>query len=112
MLFRSGNAGRADYPRMLYNPDGRTMVVDSAAAHDALAKEGWSQTPAPIHTGRRPTPSPMANNGDPIVAQLRAMIERILDERGLTAAHALNVAKLAGAEPGEPPQMSLPSRRR
>ena len=30
---RPGNAGRGDYPRMLYQPDGRMIIVHSPEEH-------------------------------------------------------------------------------
>jgi hypothetical protein len=33
--------GSDDYPRMLYHPDGRTIVVESPEEHDKAMADGW-----------------------------------------------------------------------
>jgi hypothetical protein len=77
-----GNAGRADYPRMLFLPDGRTMVAATPEEHDRMAQEGWEQLPAAIHTTRAPTPSG-SSAGDPLAQMIREVLEAVLDERGI-----------------------------
>lgn len=44
--------GPADYPRMLYHPDGRTMVVDTPDHHEQLLRDGWVTAPLPVHRQR------------------------------------------------------------
>lgn len=79
---RPGNASRADYPRMLYHPDGRTITVADPEEHDKLAKEGWDTVPPPNYVGRKPTPS--VGSGDALSQLIRAVMEAVLDERGFT----------------------------
>jgi hypothetical protein len=88
-----GNAGRADYPRMVYHKDGRTRVVASPAEENTLRFEGWGQTPHAAH--RRPLNAmPVVSGADPLGQLLRDVLERVLDERGLTRDA---IAKLTGA---------------
>ncbi|GJE37842.1 hypothetical protein [Methylobacterium persicinum] len=61
-----------DYPRMLYNDDGRVAIVQSAHEH-AHSYAGWSSSPGDVHRahpdgGRMVT---QANAGDPLMAQKR-----------------------------------------
>jgi hypothetical protein len=77
-----GNAGRADYPKMLFLRDGRTMVVATPEEHDTMAQEGWEQIPGPIHTTPAPTPSG-SSAGDPLAQMIREVLEAVLDERGI-----------------------------
>jgi len=78
-----GNAGRADYPKMLYHPDGATIVVATPREHDTLAKEGWEQMPLPIHQQRPVTATPVFSGGDPLAILIRETLEAVLDERGI-----------------------------
>ena len=81
-----GNAGRADYPRMVFHPDGRSEVVDTPEAEDALRKEGWGQKPHDIHLKPKPSPSTAAGGygiNDALATLLREVLERVLDERGV-----------------------------
>jgi hypothetical protein len=78
-----GNAGRDDYPRMLYHPDGNTIVVATPGEHDKLAREGWEQVPLAIHQRRPVTHSPTASGADPLAVLLRDVLEAVLDERGI-----------------------------
>lgn len=80
-----GNAGRADYPRMVFHPDGRTQAVDTPEAEDALRKEGWGQKPHDIHLKPKPTPAPVGGYGmnDALGALIRNVLESVLDERGI-----------------------------
>lgn len=41
-----------DYPRMLYHPDGRTIVVATPEHHDRLTPDGWDTVPYPVHRQR------------------------------------------------------------
>ena len=77
------SAGRADYPRMLYHPDGRTVVVQSPEEHDRLAKDDWGTVPQDVH--RRPpvNASPILSGGDPLAQMIRDVLESVLDERGM-----------------------------
>lgn len=79
---RPGNADRNDYPRMLYHPDGRTTVVEDAAAHDRHARDGWDTVPADIHRERAATQTPMQSGGEPLAQLIREVMESVLDERG------------------------------
>lgn len=78
-----GNAGRDDYPRMLYHADGRTMQVETPGQEDPLLHEGWSRTASPIHLRPRPTPSTTYGGGDPLAVMIRNILEQVLDERGV-----------------------------
>jgi hypothetical protein len=81
-----GNAGRNDYPRMVYHPDGRSQVVEDAAKENVLHLQGWGQRPTEAHRARPPTPSPTMSGNDPATLLLRSVLERVLDERGFTKA--------------------------
>lgn len=83
MVAVPGNAGRNDYPKMLFHGDGRTMVVETPEEHDAFDREGWEQTPLPIHTTPKPTPSGFSASGDPLSLLIRETLEAVLDERGV-----------------------------
>ena len=87
-----GNLGRADYPRMLYHPDGSTMVVDSPGEHDELARQGWAQEPMDVHRQPVVTRSPAMSSADPMGLMMRAVVEAILDERGITAQWAATLS--------------------
>ena len=39
----------ADYPRWLYHPDGRSVVVQTPEDHDRLKPEGWDTVPLAKH---------------------------------------------------------------
>lgn len=91
-----GNAGRADYPRMVYHKDGRTRIVATAAEENTLRFEGWGQQPQPQHRApglRMPT----VGMSDPLGILLKSILEQVLDERGLTKDA---IAKLTGASDG------------
>lgn len=89
-VVRPGNASRADYPRMLYHPDGRTITVADPEEHDKLAKEGWDTVPPPNYVGRKPTPSIAPGSGDALSQMIRAVFEAVLDERGFKKKDAHN----------------------
>ena len=96
-----GNAGRDDYPKMLYHPDGRTAEVEGPAQDEAMRREGWSPSPSPIHHRPPPTPSAAVGGGDPLGMMIRAILEQVLDERGV------------GKAPGAPdPVPEMPPRNR
>lgn len=78
-----GNAGRNDYPRMLYHPDGNTVVVETPEEHDRLAKEDWGTAPQEIHRRPAVTASPIMSGGDPLALMIREVLESVLDERGI-----------------------------
>lgn len=80
---RPGNAGRNDYPRMLYQTDGRTLVVESPEEHDAMQREGWDIVPSEVHQKPPPTQAPAMNAGDPMGVMIRQIMNEVLDERGL-----------------------------
>lgn len=101
-----GNAGRADYPRMIYHPDGRTMIVDTPEHENKLRFDGWGQRPQAAHMKRPVTQAPILSGGDPMGALIRSVLEAVLDERGLTKAA---VAQLLGDAPEQTTQ--FPSRR-
>lgn len=79
-----GNAGRNDYPRMVYHPDGRSMVVEDAARENVLHLQGWGQRPSEAHRAKVATPSPIMSGNDPASLLMKSVFERVLDERGLT----------------------------
>jgi hypothetical protein len=91
-----GNAGRDDYPRMLFHPDGRTTVVDTPEQEDPMLREGWSQKPAEVHLKPDPTPSVGFAVADPLAVMIRNVLEQVLDERGV------------GHSPGHEPVPELP----
>lgn len=78
-----GNAGRDDYPRMVYHPDGRTRIVATPAEENDLLPEGWQQTPPADFARPRPSPSTVAGISDPLATMFRNILEQVLDERGL-----------------------------
>lgn len=91
-----GNAGRADYPRMVYHKDGRNRIVQSAAEENTLRFEGWGQQPQPQH--RAPVQRmPTVGMSDPLGMLFKSILEQVLDERGLTKEA---IAKLTGAGNG------------
>ena len=94
-----GNAGPDDYPRMLYHPSGETMVVADPAAHEQAHQEGWATVPSPIHHRPAQSAMPVLSGADPTALLLRAVLEAVLDERGLTK--ALTDA-LTAPEPPQP----------
>lgn len=47
----NGKSG-PDYPRMLYHPDGRTIIVDTPELHARLTPDGWVITPLAVHRQR------------------------------------------------------------
>lgn len=75
--------GQADYPKMLYHPDGRTMIAADAEEHRKLSHEGWEQTPSPIHLQQQPTTSGLVSGDEPLAKLIRNVLEAVLDERGL-----------------------------
>lgn len=74
-----GNAGRADYPRMLYHPDGRTLVVQTPEQHQAHLEQGFSQNPSPQHQHHPVIKQPVVT--DSITVLIREAVERVFDER-------------------------------
>ena len=102
-----GNAGPDDYPRMLYHPSGRTMVVAGPAAHEQAHQEGWATTPSPIHHQPTQSAMPVLSGADPTAVLLRAVLEAVLDERGLTKA----LTDALAAPRIEPPSEPQPRRR-
>lgn len=109
-----GNAGRNDYPRMIYHPDGRSQVVEDAAKENTLHLQGWGQKPTEQHRQRIATPSPIMSGNDPASLLMKSVLERVLDERGLTREFVNAVqAALHGMqpEPAEPPQVTFQRRK-
>jgi len=105
-----GNAGPDDYPRMLYHPSGDTMIVADPAAHDAAHQEGWATTPSPVHQRPSPSAMPILSGADPSALLLRAVLEAVLDERGLTKAFTDTL--MGSPTSDEPvPHLNLPRRR-
>jgi hypothetical protein len=92
-----GNAGRADYPRMVYHKSGGTRIVHTPSEENTLRLQGWGQQPHEVH--RRPSVNamPIAGGNDPVGLMIRDTLERVLDERGLTKDA---IAKLTGATNG------------
>lgn len=70
----------ADYPRMLYHADGRTLVAETPEEHTTLMAEGWETTPLAVH--RQP---PVTQHiGTDLAAMLREVLAQVLDERDLS----------------------------
>ncbi len=88
-----GNAGRADYPRMLYHADGRHIVVQTPEQHQVKLNEGFSQFPHPVHQQTPIVKQPMVS--DSITVLIRECLERVLDERGMTKVWADKIGNLA-----------------
>lgn len=82
---RPGNSGRADYPRMLYQADGRTRVVETPEEHDGLMAEGWDTVPAEIHQRPPVTSSASMAASDPygIGPLIRQILNEVLNERNI-----------------------------
>ena len=80
---RPGNADRNDYPRMLYQPDGRTLIVETPGEHDRLMADGWDTVPSEVHTRNPATPAPALSAGDPLGVMVRQILNEVMDERGL-----------------------------
>lgn len=93
----SGNAGRADYPRMLYHQDGRFIVVQNPEQHDAQLKQGFSQNPQAVHQVAPIVKQPIVS--DSITILIREALERVLDERGLTKQLGMSLQAAAGVAP-------------
>jgi hypothetical protein len=70
---------------MLYHPDGRTTIVETAEEHDRLTPDGWGTTPLAVHQQRPVTHHGFlgAANNDPLAVIIREVLEQVLDERGL-----------------------------
>ena len=105
-----GNAGRNDYPRMLYHPDGRTMTVETPAQEDALRAEGWGQRAHAAHHKPQVSASPVMSGGDPMGALIRSVLEAVLDERGLTKELGYSLRTAAQMPEPAAPQIEFPSR--
>jgi hypothetical protein len=67
----AGTPGHADYPRMLYHPDGRTMVVDTPEAHDRVKPYGWGTIPLAVHRQRPVTHHGFLGTDNPFVWPMR-----------------------------------------
>src|SRR5215469_13490494 len=72
---RPGNSGRGDYPRMLYQADGRMIIAHSPEDHEQLHHDGWDTVPP----AARPKPAPTSHGvlgavSDPLVETLRQVI--------------------------------------
>ena len=86
---RPGNSGRADYPRMLYMPDGRMIIAHDAIEHDKLHAEGWDTVPGATH--QKPPVSAAAQLGQmdpfniaPIVRQVMyEVLNEVLNQRNI-----------------------------
>src|SRR5215469_663400 len=94
---------------MLYFPDGKTCVVDDAAEHDRLAKQGWRQEPLPIHQRPAVSQTPAAGASDPMGMLLRSVIESVLDERGLTKDFAARLVSRSASDPPEGEALDSPA---
>ena len=86
---RPGNSGRVDYPRMLYQPDGRMIIAHSPEEHDELHRQGWDTVPAPAV--QKPPVSASAQLGQmdpfnigPIVRQVMyEVLNEVLNQRNI-----------------------------
>jgi hypothetical protein len=67
----AGKPGPADYPRMLYHPDGRTTVVDTPERHDRLKPDGWEMAPLAVHRRRPVTHHGVLGPDNPFVLPMR-----------------------------------------
>lgn len=47
-----GKPGPADYPRMLYHQDGRTIIAATPEQHDRLKPDGWEKAPLAVRRQR------------------------------------------------------------
>lgn len=74
--------GSADYPRMLYRADGRTLVAETPEEHKTLMAEGWETMPLAVHRQQPVTQHGVL--GTDLAATLREVIEQVLDERDLS----------------------------
>lgn len=80
---RPGNAARSDYPRMLYHPDGQTLIVNSPEEHDAKMQEGWDTVPPESFRRPKASPGAVTGSGEPLAQMIRDVMEAVLDERGI-----------------------------
>jgi hypothetical protein len=67
----AGKPNPADYPRMLYHPDGRTTVVDTPEQHDRLKPDGWGTIPLAVHRQRPVTHHGVLGADNPFVWPMR-----------------------------------------
>lgn len=79
---RPGNSGRADYPRMLYQADGRMIIAHDPEEHDKLHAEGWDTEPGNAHRKPAVTPSGFISSGDPMAMMIKAAMREVLEEYG------------------------------
>lgn len=81
---RPGNSGRADYPRMLYQADGRMIIAHDPEEHERLMHDGWDTLPAAVHQ-RRAVSSSADMVPDPygIGPLLRRILNEVLDQRNI-----------------------------
>lgn len=100
-----GNAGRADYPRMIYHEDGRYLIVQNAEQHQAEAEKGFKQTPQEAQLKRPVTSQAATNSLEPLAILVRDALNQVLDERGLTKEWVEVIKR------GDPPQLELSKRR-
>lgn len=80
---RPGNATRSDYPRMLYNADGQTLIVDSPEEHDKKMQEGWDSVPTAAFLRPKASAGMVTGSGEPLAQLIREVMEAVLDERGI-----------------------------
>lgn len=76
-----------DYPRMLYNLDGRTCVAETAEQHEQLTLEGWGTVPLVAHRQRQPTVHG-ALGADPMAMMIQQAVREVFDEYDLVPAPA------------------------
>jgi hypothetical protein len=95
---RPDNPGPDDYPRMLYHPDGRTTIVETAEEHDRLTPDGWGTIPLAVHQQRPVTHHGFlgAAGNDPLAATIREVMRSVLDEYDLSNFVTPEVSKRFG----------------
>lgn len=87
-----------DYPRMLYHPDGRTIVVDTSEQHEQLAPEGWVIAPLAVHRQRQ-VAAHGALGANPMAVMIREAIREVFDEYDLVPAPATGRLSSVGWRP-------------
>jgi hypothetical protein len=88
----------ADYPRMLYHPDGRTTIAETPEDHDRLMADGWETIPLAVHLQRPVTHHGFlgASNDHPLATIIREVMRQVLDEYDLSDFVTPEVSKRFG----------------
>lgn len=80
---RPGNSGRADYPRMLYQRDGRMIIVHTPEEHNELMGSGWDTEPGEAHKKPVATPAGYISSSDPLALLIKAAMREVFEEYGM-----------------------------